>query len=106
MKLIFAILILASITKPGYSQYCNIYCDGRNPELSVDSRVVLTTELFGRTISLHVSDSDNMGFAEISNGDATDKIWLDRSFDGGVSWPGKLGEVVIPTGSRYLQTID
>lgn len=100
MKLIFEILVVLSVTGSYGQNTCNIYCDGRNPDLSIDTRVILSTELFGRQISLYISDADNMGFAEISNGDPTDLIWLDRSWDGGISWTGKLGEVTIPTGSR------
>lgn len=73
MMKVLEIFALLSIARFGNCQICNVYCDGRDPSLSVDERVVLNVELFGRQISLHISDQDNMGFAEISNGDPSGK---------------------------------
>lgn len=86
---------------------CNTYCDGRDPDLVSDLfRTPVTSTLFGREISLHISDADNMATAVISNGDPGDEIWLDRSFDGGVSWNdgSRLGNSVIPSGLRESRT--
>lgn len=94
-------LTLLCLTQVTVGQLCNIYCDGKNPEDAVNTRTPVTAEIFGRVISLHVADDENMVFAEISNGDPSDSVWLDRSMDGGVSWsPPKLGEATIPGGSR------
>ena len=96
---IFLVVTLVTLCK---GQICNIHCDGRNPELAVNARAPVSTTIFGRTIRLLISDDDNMGFAEISNGDPTDEVWIDRSMNGGVSWDGKLGDTRIPNGARYF----
>ena len=55
----------------------------------------------GRRISLHLSDADAMAWGSIDNGGAGDSVWLDRSWDEGVSWPGgsSLGRVSTPGGA-------
>ena len=40
----------------------------------------------------------------ISNGDATDEVWLDRSWDGGKTWDSKLGDTRTPPASRKATT--
>src|ERR1700743_2811484 len=85
MSRLFRLLFTLSISLITQAQVCNIHCDGRDTELAVSSRSPVSVELFGRQISLNISDSDNMAFAVIENGDPGDEVWLDRSFDGGVS---------------------
>lgn len=87
---------------------CNIYCDDRNSTLATPPlRQPVTTEIHSRILTLIISDTDNMVFARIENGDPRDEVWLDRSFDGGISWidGSKLGETFIPDdGSRQINT--
>jgi hypothetical protein len=52
----------------------------------------------GRTISLHLSYPDGVGWARIEHGQPGDRVWIDRSYDGGRSWQGLLGESTIPDG--------
>lgn len=98
--LVFGIL-LASTS----AQICNIHCDGRDPSEGINVREVVSAEIFGRVIRLYISDQDNMGFGEISNGDPTDEVWIDRSFNAGRDWDGKLGDAFIPPGTREVRTV-
>ncbi|ODM94048.1 Mannan endo-1,6-alpha-mannosidase DFG5 [Orchesella cincta] len=99
---LLALLLLASVAS---AQVCNIFCDGRGSGESPNSREAVSAEIFGRRIRLYISDSDNMGFAEMSNGDPGDEVWIDRSFNAGVGWDGKLGTSFIPSGSREVRTL-
>jgi predicted alpha-1,6-mannanase (GH76 family) len=85
---------------------CNIFCDGRDSSLALSPRVKVEAEIFGRVIQLVVSDLVNVAFANISNGNPGDEVWLDRSFDGGLSWSddSKIGYVTIPGGLRTVST--
>lgn len=105
LRIPFVLLFTLCLSCIARAQVCNIHCDGRDKNLAVNPRSPVSVELFGRKISLHISDSDNMAFAIIENGDPSDEVWLDRSFDGGVSWQGRLGYVVIPSGSRQWATL-
>ncbi|WP_279582110.1 glycoside hydrolase family 76 protein [Fodinicola feengrottensis] len=75
--------------------------------MAAGDRTPVNATVFGRQIVLHISDGDNMGWASIDNGDPTDEVWLDRSFDGGNSWSSgsKLGDTTIPTGQRGWRTL-
>jgi predicted alpha-1,6-mannanase (GH76 family) len=85
----------------------NIYPDGRDPSLAASSRVAATVSVWSRNITLHVDDTDDMAWADISNGSATDETWLDRSFDGGQTWASgsKLGDTTIPSGDTEWRTM-
>ncbi|WP_227024955.1 glycoside hydrolase family 76 protein [Streptomyces tsukubensis] len=80
---------------------CDIRCDAQDPATATSDRTPVTTTLYGRTVSLHLSDNDVMGWASIDGGQAGDEVWLDRSFDGGKSWSSgsRLGATKIPSGS-------
>ncbi|CAG7835531.1 unnamed protein product [Allacma fusca] len=88
-------------------QVCNIYCDGRDSSSATSPRIPVRVEIFGRLIELVISDVDNMAFAKITNGNPGDEVWLDRSFDGGLSWSGdsRIGYATIPGGSRVVNTV-
>jgi predicted alpha-1,6-mannanase (GH76 family) len=85
---------------------CNRYCDGRDPALSAADRVPVTSTLYGREFRVHVDDTDAMAWASVDNGRPGDEVWLDRSFDGGRSWPdgSRLGATAIPAGSGAWRT--
>ena len=80
--------------------------DGRDPATAKGDRVAATALVFGRTIRLHLSDADDAGWASIDDGSAGDGAWLDRSFDGGLTWASdaKLGATSVPGGSRGWRT--
>lgn len=60
---------------------CNLHCDGRYAQLAASERKPLTGTLLGRTFTAHVSDKDTMMWASVSDGQAGDEVWLDRSSD-------------------------
>lgn len=67
--------------------------DGQLATQTTGDRVGATLTVAGRTVTLHLSDTDQMGWATLSGGqDSQDRVWLDRSFDGWVSHDGLLGE--------------
>ncbi len=79
---------------------CNRYCDARDPALAPADRLAQNVTVGGRQISLHFDDADAMGWAAISVGGQGDAVWLDRSFDAGVSWGSgsKLGNTTVRAG--------
>lgn len=99
------LIVLTVAISSSSAQICNLHCDGRDPSQATNSREAVSVEIFGRRIRLFISDSDNMGFAELSNGDPADEVWIDRSFTAGVSWDGKLGDSFIPSGARDVRTV-
>lgn len=104
--LISLILVVTNDSCTPAAGICNIYCDGRDAQMAIEVRSPVNVTLFGRVISLTISDRDNMAFGSINNGDPGDEIWLDRSFDGGVSANdgSLLGVAAIPSVSRDTVT--
>jgi predicted alpha-1,6-mannanase (GH76 family) len=85
---------------------CDTYCDGRDPALATQERIPVSISLAGRTIGLHLSDNDVMGWAATGSGGPGDEVWLDRSFDGGRTWSSgsKLGDTSAPAGTGGWRT--
>jgi predicted alpha-1,6-mannanase (GH76 family) len=85
---------------------CSVYCDTRDPSLArQETFPVPNVDDNGRLLELHVDDADGMAWASVDNGVVGDSVWLDRSWDGGATWDGLLGEASIPqtwTGTRTL----
>lgn len=82
-------------------------CDGADPATAAgDEQPVPGTTLFGRAISLHMDQRNGMAWGVIDNGGAGDEIWLDRSWDEGVSWPEgpSLGRTSVPSGKAGTRT--
>lgn len=86
---------------------CNRYCDGRDPDLRFQDRQAVSATLSGRSIALHFDDTAAMGWASLDNASAGDEVWLDRSFDGGRTWPAgsKLGATSVPAGAGGWRTL-
>ncbi|WP_297538863.1 glycoside hydrolase family 76 protein [Amycolatopsis sp.] len=86
---------------------CAKYCDGYDPAKAAGDRSAGTTSIWSRSLVLHLSDGDNMGWASIDNGSPGDEAWLDRSFDGGKTWAAdsRIGNTVVPAGSRGWRTL-
>jgi predicted alpha-1,6-mannanase (GH76 family) len=87
---------------------CAARCDGADPATATgDHRPVPDTTLNGRDIALHVDDS-GMAWASISGGAPGDEIWMDRSWDGGNSWPdgSSKGRVSVPGGASGTRTVE
>lgn len=101
------VVVTDSSCSPEAPQICYIHCDGRDAQLAAGGvRDPVNVTLFGRMIKLSISDADNMAFASISDGDPGDAVWLDRSFDGGVSVGdgSLLGAAEILSGFRETNT--
>lgn len=96
-----------AVTPAAAAAICNKYCDTRDPALSPGDRVPVTAALSSRTLTLHIDDTDAMGWASIGNGAAGDEVWLDRSMDGGRTWSNgsKLGDTVVPAGQGGWRTL-
>ena len=87
---------------------CAARCDGATHSAADgDHRPVADTTLAGRDIALHVDDS-GMAWATISGGAPGDEIWLDRSWDGGATWPdgSSEGRTSVPAGATGTGTFD
>jgi hypothetical protein len=85
---------------------CNRYCDARDPALSPADRVPAGVTLYGRTFRLHVNDPDAMAWGTVDGGQGGDEVWLDRSFDGGRTWPdSRLGNTAVPAGNTGRRTL-
>src|SRR2546423_548507 len=84
---------------------CALYCDSRDPSRA-QQETVSTLLLNGRRLALHVSDAAGMAWGTITGGRAGDEVWLDRSFDGGASWPGgsSLGRTTSSRTARFNAT--
>ncbi|HVX42743.1 MAG TPA: glycoside hydrolase family 76 protein, partial [Mycobacteriales bacterium] len=83
---------------------CGQVCDGTPADQATADRLADGTGIFGRSIELHIDDKLATGWAIIANGDPTDEVWLERSFDGGTTSESKLGDTTIPDGSRTATT--
>jgi hypothetical protein len=85
---------------------CSVYCDTRDPSLAAQETFpVPDVTSNGRVLELHVDDADGMAWASVDDGTTGDSVWLDRSWDGGTTWDGLLGQAAIPstwTGTRTL----
>ncbi len=94
------------VRKADATTVCAVYCDTRDPSLAQSETFPVANQNDnGRLIELHVSDADGMAWASIDNGQTNDSVWLDRSWDGGTTWDGLLGQASIPstwTGTRTL----
>ncbi|SFE06151.1 Glycosyl hydrolase family 76 [Actinacidiphila alni] len=101
LALIGSVVGLAPAARAANSSVCDIYCDARDPSHATSDRSAVTATSNGRTITLHLSDNDVMGWASIDSSSTGDELWLDRSYDGGRSWDdgSKLGDTWTPTGS-------
>ena len=85
---------------------CAVHCDTLDPsQAAQETFPVPNVTDNGRLIQLHVDDVDGMAWASIDQGQTGDQVWLDRSWDGGTTWDGLLGQASIPstwTGTRTL----
>ena len=87
---------------------CAARCDGvTHSPADGDNRPVADTTLAGRDIALHV-DNSGMAWATISGGAPGDEVWMDRSWDGGASWPdgSSKGRTSVPAGATGTSTVD
>lgn len=62
---------------------CNKQCDGYDAAKAARDRSPVKSTLHGRTFTVHIDDTNSMAWATVAGGQASDEVWLDRSFDGG-----------------------
>lgn len=89
-----------------YPTVCDVTCDRTDATQAVGAaQPVPPTTLSGRVIRLH-TDQNSMAWASIEAGGPGDEVWLDRSWDGGATWPGgsSLGRTTV-TGSATRTTM-
>jgi Glycosyl hydrolase family 76 len=93
-----------SCTDWAHLKVCSAACDGAGGA-SGDTQPVAPTTLSGRTIALH-TDSSGMAWASIDSGTTGDEVWVDRSWDSGVSWPdgSSLGRTSVAAGATGAST--
>jgi hypothetical protein len=86
---------------------CNASCDGQDPAHAARDKTFPAATIWSRQIVLHVSNPDAMAWASIDNGNPSDEVWLDRSWDGGRTWTdgSKLGDTAVPIGARGWRTL-
>jgi len=65
-------------------------------ELPAAYREADDTVVLGRDLRLNIDDTDKTAFAVLSRAEPTDQVWLDRSWDGGRTWEGKVGATRVP----------
>ncbi|MGC4985907.1 glycoside hydrolase family 76 protein [Streptomyces sp. DT193] len=90
-----------------YPTVCDTLCDRTDAgRASGDDQPVPSTTLYGRTIRLHVDQKNSMAWASVESGAGGDEIWLDRSWDGGSTWPdgSSLGRTAVPQGATGTRT--
>jgi hypothetical protein len=82
---------------PAAATVCDLYCDTRDPSLArQETFPVPERRQNNRRIVLHVSDVDGMAWGSIDDGTIGNSVWLDRSWDGGTTWEGRLGRASLP----------
>lgn len=86
---------------------CNIHCDERDPALaSGPLREAVVLFPLNRRVVLRVSDQDNMAYGMIIGGEPGDEVWVDRTFNGGLTYSNetRTGDVQIPANSTIAMT--
>jgi hypothetical protein len=85
---------------------CALYCDTLDPsKAQSETFPTPNVDLNGDVIELHVDDVLGMAWGSIDTGQLNDSIWLDRSWDGGNTWDGLLGQAWIPSGWTGTRTL-
>jgi hypothetical protein len=107
--LVLAVLATAVVTTGSpagaATTICNRYCDGRDASLAPADRSPVSATLYGRRFTVHVDDTDAMAWATLDAGSPTDEVWMDRTFDGGRTWPdSRIGDITVTTGHTGART--
>jgi hypothetical protein len=85
---------------------CALSCDTLDPsQAQSETFPTPNVDLNGDVIELHVDDVLGMAWGSIDTGQLNDSIWLDRSWDGGNTWDGLLGQAWIPSGWTGTRTL-
>jgi hypothetical protein len=89
-----------------YPTVCDARCDRTDAsQANGDVQPVPAATLSGRVIRLHV-DQNGMAWGSVEAGVQGDEVWLDRSWDGGATWPdgSSLGRVSVAAGAMGTRT--
>lgn len=81
-------------------------CDGADPSRATATKTVGSAWQWNRRIDLNVTYGvgGGMAWANISNANAGDQVWIDRSGNGGAGWSGHLGDAYTPSGWTSWRT--
>ena len=90
--------------KPARRAAASSTADGSPAALGAPYREADGAQGVGRDVRLDIDDTSRTAFAVISNGDPTDEVWLDRSWDGGRTWDSRIGHTRVPRGARSAVT--
>jgi predicted alpha-1,6-mannanase (GH76 family) len=93
--LLIVTIALVTVTRPTRSkEVCQIFCDGEDSQRATLVRNATQEAFVSRILTLSISESLNMAFASLTNGQEGDEIWLDRSFDAGNTWEEDDGSML------------
>ncbi|WP_235215239.1 glycoside hydrolase family 76 protein [Phaeacidiphilus oryzae] len=96
-----------SCTGWAYPKDCDTLCDGTpSSQAAGDAVPVPEVAVDGRTLALHADQRDRMGWAGLAAARPGDRIWIERSWDGGASTPdgGQLGLTAARAGASTAAT--
>ncbi|WP_394828075.1 glycoside hydrolase family 76 protein [Pendulispora albinea] len=79
-------------------------CDGADAAGAAERAVNPHGWVWYRKITLRVRTDARMAWASIENGAPSDEVWIDRSWDAGSTWEGRLGVIKIPANGRAART--
>ena len=104
------LLLAASVVLFGVAQgdtICQAFCDGQDASLATQITNVTSVTVQSRRITLQIAETLDMAFATLEGGSAGDEVWLDRSFDGGITYADntKLGATTVSQGSSRVSTL-
>ncbi len=97
VPLLIALLLLPAGPARAADEVCDVYCDGRDATLATTDRQPERATLAGRVLTAHVDDTSGMAWGTLQEAQPGDEVWLDRSFDGGRGWDGRLGAAAATT---------
>jgi len=103
----FVAILLGSVTgaEAATARVCrDNVCDGADANGAAERGVNPLGWVWYRKMTLHVRADAQMAWASIDGGVAGDEVWIDRSWNGGSSWEGRLGALSIPSGSTNART--
>ncbi|WP_198671831.1 glycoside hydrolase family 76 protein, partial [Desertihabitans aurantiacus] len=94
----------AACTEWAYRDVCREVCDGADPTGPLRDSAVEPREVGQRRVALRV-DATGAGLAEVTRASAGDEVWVERSWDEGVSTrDGRLGRTTVPGGATTAST--
>jgi predicted alpha-1,6-mannanase (GH76 family) len=82
---------------------CTLVCDGQAAAgLAADTTPVPAVTVGGRTVQLHTSLPDGLGWAVSPNAKKGDQLWVERTFDGGTTREQPLAPISVTAAGKNL----